>query len=418
MVPLSIVVIRIACLCLTFAYGLVSLSHITAAWMLRKNFYVAVRSPLLATTSGLAGVYIAGSALIHMAIFPGARSLSVLRIIIIPFAVFCFVGVYIVRGLRVVIMYAPSHRKRWGKYLKKESTTVKTMLAAFAAVEVIAWSAVLPVGLERVASFMVIVVKIESLITLGASLALFGKLQRTHDIFKVSLEIRKVGACALLTSAMLAVLGSIPGGILDLYMILFFTIRFYVVVWITNIQPAREILRKYSAIPEDGRILANLFPFVPSLRKGGSTVAVDMAEHRISVPPDSIERSLKLDDTLEQILLSPALLEAFEQYCCRALCSESILFLKAAWAFRDSVHSTTANEATNFAQFMEIFETYIVDGSPFEINIDGRTKATIVKRTNLEVFKQLPQDVAARTLDGAAREVGTMLKENLYDVFQ
>lgn len=81
--------------------------------------------------------------------FPGARSLSVLWIIIIPLAVFCFVGVYIVRGLRVVIMYAPSHRKRWGKYLKKESTTVKTMLAAFAAVEVIAWSAVLPVGLER-----------------------------------------------------------------------------------------------------------------------------------------------------------------------------------------------------------------------------------------------------------------------------
>lgn len=53
---------------------------------------------------------------------------------------------------------------------------------------------------HRVASFMVIVVKIESLITFGASLALFGKLQRTHDIFKVSLEIRKVGACALLTS--------------------------------------------------------------------------------------------------------------------------------------------------------------------------------------------------------------------------
>lgn len=55
-------------------------------------------------------------------------------------------------------------------------------------------------NLHRVASFMVIVAKIESLITLGASLALFGKVQWINDIFKASLEIRKVGACALLTS--------------------------------------------------------------------------------------------------------------------------------------------------------------------------------------------------------------------------
>lgn len=84
----------------------------------------------------------------------------------------------------------------------------------------------------------------------------------------------------------------------------------------------RKVLRKYSAVPLEGCILANLFPFVPSLSKGDSTVAVDVIEHRVLVPPDSIRRSFTLDDTLEQMLLSPPLLEAFEQYCCRALCSE------------------------------------------------------------------------------------------------
>lgn len=47
---------------------------------------------------------------------------------------------------------------------------------------------------------MIIVAMIESLITLGASLVLFGKLRRINDVFEVSLEIQKVGACALLTT--------------------------------------------------------------------------------------------------------------------------------------------------------------------------------------------------------------------------
>lgn len=47
---------------------------------------------------------------------------------------------------------------------------------------------------------MVTVVKIDTFITLSASLALFGQLYRTKDVFKVSLEIQRAGACALVTS--------------------------------------------------------------------------------------------------------------------------------------------------------------------------------------------------------------------------
>ncbi|CAN0323244.1 unnamed protein product [Ectocarpus fasciculatus] len=232
-VPTGIVVIQVVFMCLTVAYGLVSLSHITATWIMRKNFYVAVRSPLLATTSGLVGVLVAGSAVSRTVLFPGLHSLLVLQIVNIPLSVFCFVGVYIARGLRVLIMHTPSRRKRWGRYLKKEAATVKAMVAAYTVVEVAAWVAVHRVGLARVASVMVTVARVDTVITVAASLALFGKLRRINDVFEVSLEIRRVGACALLTSVMLAFLASIPTGFLDLYLILFYTVRYHVVVWIT-----------------------------------------------------------------------------------------------------------------------------------------------------------------------------------------
>ncbi|CAN0132889.1 unnamed protein product, partial [Ectocarpus sp. 6 AP-2014] len=320
-----IVVLRIVCMCLTTAYGLVSLSHITATWMLRKDFsFAAVHaSPLVSVVPGrLVGEFVAVWAVSRTVLFPGLRSLLVLQIVNIPLTAFCFVGAYIARGLRVLMMYTPSRRQRWGRHLKKEGATVKVLLAAYAIVQVAAWIAVQHVGLARVGSFMVIVAMIESLITLGASLVLFGKLRRTNDIFEVSLEIRKVGACALLTTVMITMLGFVPAGILDVYMILFYTVRFHVVVWITNIEPAREILR-YSAAPRSRRTV--LLPFLPKLTKGESTVAVDTTEDHVSISQRSIKTTVKLDETLQQILLSTPLLQAFKEYCLRALCGEDVV---------------------------------------------------------------------------------------------
>ncbi|CAM9446022.1 unnamed protein product [Ectocarpus fasciculatus] len=421
MVSAGVSVVRIGFVCLTNAYCLVTLSHISATWVLRKDFYFAVRSPLLTTTSGLAGVLAGSTAVSRTVVFPGLQSLFILRIISIPLTVFCFVAVYILRGLRVLVMYNPSRRQRWGRFLKKEAAMVKILLAAFVIAEVAAWIAVRHVGLARVATFMVTVVKIDTFITLSASLALFGKLYRTKDVFKVSLEIQRAGACALVTSVMIMFLGSIPAGYKEFYLNVFYTIRFHVVLWITNIQPARERLGRTAATPNTGgmHIMAKLFPYVP-WSKYNSTVAIDSPERMVlsSSRYHSSKATAKLDEAMEEILLFPPLLEAFEEYCRRALCSESILFLKAAWAFNDSVYASTANEDTNFALFMEIFDQYIKDGSPFEVNIDSKTKSFIKTRTNMETFKQLPLDDAARSLDVAAKEIGKMLKENLYDKFR
>lgn len=107
------------------------------------------RSPLLMTASGLAGVLAASTTVSRTVVFPGLQSLFILRILSIPLTVFCFVAVYILRGLRVIVMYNPSRRQRWGRYLKKEAATVKVLLAAYVIVEVAAWIAVQQVGLAR-----------------------------------------------------------------------------------------------------------------------------------------------------------------------------------------------------------------------------------------------------------------------------
>lgn len=107
------------------------------------------RSPLLTTTSGLAGVLAGSTAVSRTVVFPGLQSLFILRIISIPLTVFCFVAVYILRGLRVLVMYNPSRRQRWGRFLKKEAAMVKILLAAFVIAEVAAWIAVRHVGLAR-----------------------------------------------------------------------------------------------------------------------------------------------------------------------------------------------------------------------------------------------------------------------------
>ncbi|CAN0335808.1 unnamed protein product, partial [Ectocarpus sp. 12 AP-2014] len=418
MIPAGVTALRVGYVCLTNAYCFVTLSHISATWVLRKDFYFAVRSPLLTTASGVAGVLAGSTAVSRTVMFPGLQSLFVLRIFSIPLTVLCFVVVYILRGLRVIVMYTPSRRQRWGRYLKREAATVKVLMAAYVIVEVAAWIVVRHVGLARVASFMVTVVKIDTVVTLSASLALFGQLRRTQDVFKVSLEIQRAGACALLTSVMIMFLGSIPAGVVEVYLVLFYTARFHGVLWITNIQPAREILERRGVTPNTRGIMAKLFPYVP-WRKHGGTVAIDSGERMVlAASPHSSKPTVKVDDAMEEILLCPLLLEAFEEFCRKALCSESIMFLKAARAYNDSVYASTANADTNFALFMEILDKYIKDGSPFEINIESKTKSFIMRRTDKEAFKQLPLDDVARGLDAAAKEVGKMLKENLYDKFQ
>lgn len=51
---------------------------------------------------------------------------------------------------------------------------------------------------NRVAYYTLVLFISDTLVTIGASFVLFGKLRKTNDIYKMSVEIRKLGAFALL----------------------------------------------------------------------------------------------------------------------------------------------------------------------------------------------------------------------------
>ncbi|CAB1108737.1 unnamed protein product [Ectocarpus sp. CCAP 1310/34] len=423
------------------------------------------RSPLLGTVSGLAGVsvwaFATTGAVINSEVVNA--QLAFAPIITVPLVLVAFVGAYIIRGIRLLVMYNPHMRHRWGRYFNKETFMVKVVIVLFVVLQLVSSLAVVVVGAARetttgddntmlgetfhealqamrwlttlftellirikfaayrVAGAMIAVIAVDMLLTIGASLMLVGKLARTKDMFDMSVEIRSVGGFALLALGELMgiVIPMVPATVLNFYLILFLTTRFGTAVWITNIQPVRKVLQRRADHPINAGGIASLFPYVPWTTRSGA-VAIDvMNESKVFTKPSSSKfTSVKLDDKLEEILRFPPLLEAFGEFCRKALCSESLMFLTAGKDFHESLDASDADYDTIFARFNEIVDQYIRDGSSFEVNIESKTKAQILSRTSMSSFKELPLDDAVCILDLAVKEIGKMLQENLYNKFR
>ncbi|CAB1108678.1 unnamed protein product [Ectocarpus sp. CCAP 1310/34] len=170
----------------------------------------------------------------------------------------------------------------------------------------------------------------------------------------------------------------------------------------SNIQSIRASVlpRRRRNNYNNGGIIASLLPYIP-WREDASIVAVDAVGRRFTsrgVSLGNINRSVKLDDALEQILCFTPLLEAFEEFCQKALCIESLMFLKAVMGFRGSVHASTASDDGNFTLLTDIVQKYVQSGSPFEVNIDSKTKSNILVKITRETFMRLPQVMGVREL--------------------
>lgn len=106
------------------------------------------RSPMLATLSGTACAYVLALTTICVLFVTDPKDVAAVEIINFPMIFFLFVGGYGMRGFRLVVMYNQKKRERWGKYIK-EATMAKLLLAGFIVIEVIAWTVVPAVGVER-----------------------------------------------------------------------------------------------------------------------------------------------------------------------------------------------------------------------------------------------------------------------------
>ncbi|CAN0232081.1 unnamed protein product [Scytosiphon promiscuus] len=116
----------------------------------------------------------------------------------------------------------------------------------------------------------------------------------------------------------------------------------------------------------------------------------------------------------------PPLLRAFKEYCRKALCSESLLFLIEISEFGDLLEAAPTDEDKTvlFERFQAAVENYVKDGAPFEINICSKTKAAVLQAADIESFRLLTPEEMSQVLAPAAKEVSDMLKDNVYDKFR
>lgn len=110
------------------------------------------RSPLLATMSGSVAAWVSSFAILRLAFFPDQLAPSieggVAEVVHIPMVLWGFTVPYAVRGVRLIVLYNPHMRGRWGRILN-EPPTIRKLMALFLATEAIAWSAGLVYGVDR-----------------------------------------------------------------------------------------------------------------------------------------------------------------------------------------------------------------------------------------------------------------------------
>ncbi|CAN0095666.1 unnamed protein product [Ectocarpus fasciculatus] len=215
------------------------------------------------------------------------------------------------------------------------------------------------------------------------------------------------------------VMGMIAAGefytpiLMRMHLVVFMVVRFHTALWITNIKPVREVLRQ-SSDRKDYHV--PWFPYVPWRRSASGKVAVEMNE-TIHVTCTSRPLSTNQLGRLETIMNTPPLLEAFDSFCQKALCGESILFLREVAAFRDSIYAVEADDDALFREVVAIVNKFIKSGSSYEVNIDFHARTEVMRDVDEARFKELDTDDRADIFTLAETQTSQMLADNLLAKF-
>ncbi|CAN0107439.1 unnamed protein product, partial [Ectocarpus sp. 13 AM-2016] len=103
------------------AFTILSLSYIFVMWRIRHNFFIAMRSPLLACGCGFCLCIRGWSATLEYVVAWGGRAPTddgIVDLVGLPM-VLCAEALAIMRAFRVVLMYYPHRRKAWGRIPKE-----------------------------------------------------------------------------------------------------------------------------------------------------------------------------------------------------------------------------------------------------------------------------------------------------------
>ena len=104
------------------------------------------RSPMLAVFSGVTGVLVSGPSIFDQTLeydtIKGAEMFLYVPLML------CFTAMYVTRGLRLLVLYNPHSRQRWGSLLR-EKPLLTVLLGIFAVLEGVVWSFVPVYGVAR-----------------------------------------------------------------------------------------------------------------------------------------------------------------------------------------------------------------------------------------------------------------------------
>lgn len=106
------------------------------------------RSPGLAALSGFTGTVMCCVGVFRFTTGFMSDAASVWDMLTTPMLLTLYSGAYVFRGVRLLVMYNPNMRARWGRVCK-QSFMIKTLLISYGAVLVIACSASVILGAER-----------------------------------------------------------------------------------------------------------------------------------------------------------------------------------------------------------------------------------------------------------------------------
>ncbi|CAM9810129.1 unnamed protein product [Ectocarpus sp. 12 AP-2014] len=123
----------------------------------------------------------------------------------------------------------------------------------------------------------------------------------------------------------------------------------------------------------------------------------------------------------ERIVRTPLLAVAFEDYCKRALCHESFLFLSEVSRYQNGDYATATKASsgsscpTQFSTFCYITDTFIKTGSPEEVNISDKERKLILAlyHKGEELFEDLNEEERRMIFRRAYLAVKRMLEANL-----
>eukprot|EP00903_Cladosiphon_okamuranus_P016955 g15630.t1 len=364
-------------------FASIAMAYIAMIWLMRRNFYILLRSPMLTCTYGLIVVlrYLA-NVYEYVIIWRGDNigKYGIPALLGYPALLIALIALTMT-AVRLLVMYYPSQRARIASIV----ATVFRPLAIFGTVVMAAW--------------------------------LFYQLRNVHDSSNLSRDIGLVARVLVAVLVYFALIEAIPmTPVASKYaMFVFFAFANIPVVYVINIRPVREVLRH---LPPDRRTAFQNLLAPRHRRTSGNAMDENSGDGRYS---NSQGRAVFVDGNRVATIMSfPALKKGFGKFCRKALCSESFEFLVEVSkykAFDRSDEGICIEISLDHARFLAIVDSYIKHDSHSEINISSDVKRGIMDYLPFEAYLLLGAKRRKEIFNGAEAEISNLLEDNLMSKF-